>query len=80
MKFERIVKQEVEVVSLHADIGVRYFEDASVNGIDEEDDAPKMPLISGGRNTGNRRLLFSGVLDHFLTPKIPCFSHEKNVV
>lgn len=46
MKFENIVKQEVEVAYLHADMGVRYWEDASVNGVDEGDD-PTIPLAEG---------------------------------
>ena len=48
MKFERTVKQEVDVATLHASIGVRYWEDASVNGIDEDDENTTMPLIRDG--------------------------------
>lgn len=47
MKFERMVKQEVEAVYLLADMGVRYWEDGKVNGRDELDDAPAMPFASG---------------------------------
>jgi hypothetical protein len=46
MKLEKIAKQEVEVAYLHADMGVRYWEDASVNGVDEGDD-PTIPLAEG---------------------------------
>ena len=49
MKFDRTIKQEVEVATLHASIGVRYWEDASVNGVDEDGDNPTMPLICDGR-------------------------------
>ena len=49
MKFERTIKQEVDVATLHASIGVRYWEDASVNGIDEDDENTTMPLIRDGR-------------------------------
>lgn len=43
------VKQAVQVDRLIADMGVRYWEDASVNGIDEPEDDPKIPLKSGDR-------------------------------
>ena len=46
MKFERIVKHQVDVKYLRADMGVRYWEDASVNGVDEGDD-PTVPLAAG---------------------------------
>lgn len=49
MIFEREVKQQVEVTTLHASIGVRYWEDASVNGMTDDEDDPAMPLIRDGR-------------------------------
>lgn len=49
MIFDRAVKQQVEVATLHASIGVRYWEDASVNGTTDDHDAPAMPLIRDGR-------------------------------
>ena len=49
MKFERTIKQEVDVTTLRASMGVRYWEDASVNGVDEDDENPAMPLISNRR-------------------------------
>ena len=33
---------------IEAEAGVRYWEDASVNGIPEDDDAPTIPLRNGG--------------------------------
>lgn len=36
MKIELTVKKEFEVKYLHADCGVRYWEDASVNGVEDE--------------------------------------------
>lgn len=47
MKFERMVKQECEVTHLRAVMGVRYWEDALVNGVAEGDDAPTIPFSSG---------------------------------
>lgn len=47
MKFERMVKQEVEVTHLHAVMCVRHWEDASVNGADEDNDAPTIPFAIG---------------------------------
>lgn len=49
MKFERTIKQEVEVTTLHASLGVRYWEDASVNGATDDGDEPSMPLVRDGR-------------------------------
>ena len=49
MKFKRLVEVETEVTHLLADMGVRYWEDASVNGNDEDDENPTIPLrICGG--------------------------------
>ena len=41
------VKKQVPVIYLNADIGVRYWEDAKVNGVEEDDDNPKIPLKNG---------------------------------
>lgn len=41
------VKQQVAVKYLHAEMNVRYWEDASVNGVDEQDEDPKIPLRRG---------------------------------
>lgn len=49
MKFKRLVEVETEVTHLLADMGVRYWEDASVNGSDEDDENPTIPLRSGDR-------------------------------
>lgn len=42
------IKQTVEhdVKFLKADCGVRYWEDAEVNGVDDDDDNPAMPFAS----------------------------------
>lgn len=40
------VTQEVPVKYLNASMGVRYWEDGRVNGVDEGEDNPKMPLKS----------------------------------
>ena len=41
------VTSEVPVKYLHAEMGVRYWEDAKVNGKDEIDKAPTIPLKRG---------------------------------
>lgn len=41
------VRQDVPVKYLHAEMGVRYWEDASVNGEKETDEDPKIPLRKG---------------------------------
>ena len=41
------VTQEVPVRYLRAQMGVRYWEDAKVNGQDEHGDSPKIPLRHG---------------------------------
>ena len=42
------IKQEAPVKYLLADMAVRYWEDAKVNGVEEDDDAPKIPFKNGG--------------------------------
>lgn len=51
MKFYSTTPQEHEVTHLVAVMGPRYWEDASVNGVEEDNDAPKMPFIYGDRWT-----------------------------
>lgn len=46
MKFDRMVKETVDAAYLHADMGVRYWEDARVNGVEEGDD-PTIPFAEG---------------------------------
>lgn len=46
MKYTRTIKEEVEVTHLIADMDVRYWEDANVNGENEDDDNPKMPFAT----------------------------------
>ena len=41
------VTQEVPVKYLHAEMGVRYWEDAKVNGEEDSEDAPRIPLKRG---------------------------------
>lgn len=48
MKMEISIKSKVEVKTLIADMGVRYWEDGVVNGVQDDDDNPKMPLIENG--------------------------------
>lgn len=49
MKFTKQVETEVEVVSIRAEMGVRYWNDATVNGVegrdDDEDDGEDDPGI-----------------------------------
>ncbi len=47
MKFSQMVKAETEVTHLIADMAPRYWEDAQVNGVDENDEAPTIPLRDG---------------------------------
>ena len=48
-KFTVTKTVEVPVLKLRADMGVRYWEDANVNGVDETDEDPKIPLRNGDR-------------------------------
>jgi hypothetical protein len=47
VKFTRTIKQEVEATHLLAEMGVRYWEDASVNGVADTNENPTMPGVSG---------------------------------
>lgn len=47
MTYTVTVKKQVPVTYLNAEIGVRYWEDAKVNGAEEDDDNPKIPLKNG---------------------------------
>ena len=49
MIYEKQVTQAFDVRTLRCDIGVRYWEDGEVNGLQDSDDDPKMPLIHYGR-------------------------------
>ena len=49
MKFKRMVEVETEVTHLVADMGVRYWEDAIVNGEEDDDENPTIPLRDGER-------------------------------
>ena len=45
--FQVEVKQKVEVAYLRCNMGVRYWEDGEVNGLQDCDDAPQMPFAKG---------------------------------
>lgn len=47
MKVELTVKKEFEVKYLNVSVGVRYWEDATVNGVDDVD--CKIPCVNGDR-------------------------------
>lgn len=49
MRFTKNVATDFDVTTLVADMGVRYWEDGIVNGQEDNDDNPQMPLIKGGR-------------------------------
>jgi hypothetical protein len=49
MKFTTTQNVEKEVTHLRASLGVRYWEDAAVNGVEENNDDPKIPLRDDGR-------------------------------
>lgn len=49
MKATIKVEKTVELVTLHVDAGVRYWEDAEVNGEDETDDGENIPCREGKR-------------------------------
>jgi hypothetical protein len=49
MIFQKQVIQEIEVKTLRCDIGVRYYEDGEVNGVQDSDDNPQIPLVENGR-------------------------------
>lgn len=44
MKVEIKTKREIDVKYLKVDAGVRYFEDAEVNGVQDDDDNPMIPF------------------------------------
>lgn len=44
MRFSKNTSEEVEAVLIIAEMAPRYWEDAAVNGVDEADDDPKIPL------------------------------------
>jgi len=74
MKFERLVWQTVDVKFLKAECGVRYWEDATVNGIDDEDgtlipcreDDAWCPVID----------LETGVIQNWRTGVIACLHYK----
>ena len=43
------VKQKFNIKYILADFGVRYYEDAEVNGVEENEDEPKIPCIKDDR-------------------------------
>lgn len=43
------LEKKYDMKYIVADFGVRYFEDASLNGVEENDESPKMPCIKDGR-------------------------------
>lgn len=47
MKFRKMIAQEVEVTHLLADMEVRYWEDAVVNGEQDSETAPRIPFAEG---------------------------------
>lgn len=47
MKLRHKIEVETEVTHLLAEIGVRYWEDASVNGKEEDGENPTIPLCDG---------------------------------
>ena len=47
MKFKKKILKEFNAQLLKADMHVRYWEDAEVNGIPESDDDPKIPCRDG---------------------------------
>lgn len=47
MKFTMNKPTDFEVVTLRADIGVRYWEDGKINGVIDDDDGNLIPLRSG---------------------------------
>lgn len=47
MKFEMLVKKTFDIKYLRAQMNVRYWEDATVNGEEDDDTNPKIPLRNG---------------------------------
>ncbi len=47
MKFTKMVPVEYDVYFLKAEMEVRYWEDGIVNGVQDDDDDPKIPLRKG---------------------------------
>ncbi|MDZ7905137.1 MAG: hypothetical protein U5N55_04740 [Cypionkella sp.] len=48
MKFQTLKPVTYDATHLRAELGVRYWEDAQVNGEDEDNEAPKMPFAKDG--------------------------------
>ena len=48
MKFTRMQKVETDVTHLLAEMGVRYWEDGTVNGEEDDDASPNMPFAENG--------------------------------
>ena len=44
---QQTITREVEVKYIRANCHVRYWEDASINGIEDDEDNPRMPCIKG---------------------------------
>lgn len=49
MKLKLLKEVEYEVEYLYVDVGPRYWEDATVNGADEEENSTKIPFKNGDR-------------------------------
>lgn len=49
MKFSITETKDVDAKYLQVDAGVRYWEDGSVNGIEDDNDNPSIPFVSKGR-------------------------------
>lgn len=49
MKVKLKVEKDFDIKYIEANFGVRYFEDANVNGVEEDEDNPKMPCIVNDR-------------------------------
>lgn len=55
MKREITVKKEIDLKYVICDLGVRYFEDGTVNGIEDDPTSPKMPGVYATED-GEKRL------------------------
>lgn len=49
MKIEIKTTKELEVKYLQVDAGVRYWEDGEINGVEDDEENPKMPFAEGDR-------------------------------
>lgn len=57
MKCKLKIEKDFDIKYIEADFGVRYFEDAELNGIEDDNENPKMPCIIKKQNENRWKIL-----------------------